>query len=299
MTSSVAWMMMGLLTGGIAVAGGLSFSTFNDGQANSAPPPLLTRVGDEIYLHVAFHDTEGRMLLSTRATDRPQLEAVKASYPGFFVLPWSLNDTPQRHVLDGGHTPLPLGTGVVLPILGQDLLGKPEGSVLTAPLIGKMQGYNQTIVLERTRGPFNRTISIGTDTLHKLAGDATTDHFALDSLFEATVVERREKVSRIRIDVQEGQVIQMRRTGFTATVALDETGERFYLRLDAEEGQRFALVENCQFARYVLLPGSYLVTNVDEEAITLSSSPTKWPQLIDRDLVAVLEISEIHRPGLT
>lgn len=261
--------------------------------ASKAPEPLLTQAGDTVLLHVAFYDNEGRLLLSTREGDRPRMEETRGTFPGFYALPPTVDDSPQRHTLRDGREPLPVDDRAVL-ALGQQLLGKPVGHVVAAPVVGRMHGYDQTTVLERTRGPFNRTLPLGTATLDKLAGGQ--DRFALDNLFEAVVVERGERVSWVRLEVEDGQALAIRNAGFRAVVDLDETGERFQLRLDADVGHQFSLNENCEFARYVLPLGSYRVTAVDEEAITLLSSPTKWPQLIDRDLAMVLEIVDIQRP---
>lgn len=303
MAISMTWAAAAIMTASLVVAGGMSLSMVQGENAllrslaaASQPPAserLLTQVGDDVLMHVSFYDNHGRLLLSTRAADRPAMEQVKATFPGLYALPFNPDDAPQRHTLDEGRRPLPLDAQAVVP-LGQGLLGKPVGYVTAVPVVGEMQGYNQTTVLERTRGPFNLTLPLSTATLDKLTGG--NDSFALDDLFEARVLERGEHVSRIRLDVHDGQVLPIRNAGFTATVRMDEPGERFFLRLDAEEGHEFALNENCQFARYVLPLGAYRVTAVDEEAITLSSSPTKWPQMIGQDLVMVFEILEIERP---
>lgn len=300
--SKILWMAAGVLLSGVVVAGGFSFSALSNAQdkpleAASATAlvdvPRVTRVGDEVRVHLALFDAQGRMLLSSRASDRAELERTQAGFPGAYALPLKTEDSLQSYVITNGSRPMYFDANSSIAI-GQELVGKPVGYVGAFPLVGRPVGYENVTTLERTRGPFNRTLTLSTATLDNLTGGDAGMHVVLDDLFEADVLERGPVVSRIRLDVRDGQVIPVRRAGFDATVLLDEAADQFHLHLDAAEGHAFALQQSCKFARYVLPPGSYRVTAVDDATLTLASSPTKWPQLIGRDLVMVLEIISIQ-----
>lgn len=294
--SSPLWLAAGALAVALAVVGEASFSAWNGARGDS--PETLTRVGDTVEVHLTFFDAQGRMLLSTRASDRPEMENASANVSGLFALPLTKADAPQRYVVKDGLRPLSLDANASL-ALGESLIGKPVGHVAAFPLVGRFQGYDQVTTLERTRGPFNRTLTLSTATLDNLTGGSTASRVLLDDLFEADVLERGPVASRIRLDVQDGQRLAVRRAGFDATVLLDEAADQFHLRLDASVGHAFSLQASCAFARYVLPPGSYRVTGVDDATLTLASSPTKWPQLIDRDLLLVLEILSIQGTQVT
>lgn len=274
--------------GGVAEAGAAPSTETVAAEAT----PRVTRVGDEALLNVRVFDTQRHLLLSTKADDVDRMNATKALLGGEFAFPALVQDAPFLHVVTNGSEPMAYGANASIPV-GESLLGKPVGHRAAFPLVGRLPAYNETLVLDRTRGPFNLSMTVSNALLAELAPMEEDGRLVFDDSLVADVVERGEAASRIVFDVKDGEELPIRKAGLKAKVSLDAEAGRFWLRLDAPPDHAFSLNQLCRFSRYVLPPGSYRVAGVDEETLTLHRSPTKWPQLMEKDLLVIIEIADI------
>lgn len=263
-------------------------------DAPAADPPL-TAVGDDIRFHHRVFDASGTLLFSSRAADRPLLEAVRANWTdGLFALP-PPGDSPSTGSVGDGRAPFPFPSGAAVPV-GQTLVGKSVGFVAAFPVVGRVTGYEETLRLERLRGPFPRTLDVSLERLAASGFDATGDEVRLDDALVGRVLARGEDALRLRFDAADGERFIVQNADLPATVEVDEATDAFSFRLDAAAGHAFALTRGCSLGRYVLEPGSYRVTAATEDDLVLERSPTRYPQFLGRDLILIVEIVEIVNP---
>jgi hypothetical protein len=272
-----AWTILGVAVAAPVVAA-FSLPAYLEGARTDD----VTRPGDEIEVHARLYDAKSRLLYSSAAADGDELARTKESFVGLFELPLVFKDSPMTYVLENFTRPVALDGNASVP-LGRALLGKPVGYVAQFPVAGRFAGFEETLDLDRTRGPFNRTVQVTNSVLRNFTASE----------------DRGPLASTIRVEVAEGDVLPVKQAGFDARVVVDEAVDRFSLILDAKPGHEFALPRGCKFMSYALPVGTYRVLAVDEDSIRLARSPTRWPQLIDRDLIIVLEIGKILGPKVT
>lgn len=271
-----------------AIAGGaLAWRVTGGGDATAVVAPH-----DTVRLHVALFDTSGRLLFSTRVADEPTLRAVAADWSGPFFVPELAQDSPMRAELGDGFAPSLVSSNITLPI-GSSLFGHGVGHKVVLPVLGRYEGYANDVVLERVRGPFNVTLATRASTLANATTSADGERIVLEGVLPARVVSRDGDAARVRLDLEDGARLPIANTTLVARVALHLGGERLSLVLDAKPGDAFSLSTACAAARTVLAPGSYVVASVDEHEIRLKHSTTRAPQLMQRELVAGLEIVSI------
>lgn len=281
----VASMVLGPVVGLAILANGSLHSWNPDGEDSD-----IIRSGDTLLVHVQIRDVQGRLLYSTRASDRDELNAVASSFDAPFLVPALDKDRPMRYQVGDGLRPEPLDNTSAL-LAAEKLLGRTVGAKVAVPVLGEFEGYTEPVKLDRNRGSFNRSWSVETTALAALTSGKDDETVVLDSVLRARVVERGPELSEVVLDVREGEELTVAQTNFTArVVGADE--DKFSLLLGTRVGHAFSLLKACEFARYVLPIGSYRVTELNETTISLARSPTKWPQLIGRDLVMVLEVVE-------
>lgn len=244
--------------------------------------------GDRAELHLRIFDAKGSLLYSTRSSDLPELNWTQQNWTGPFVVPASDLDHPTHINVTSDLRPRMLDNGTF--VFGLNLLGKKTGDILTVPVQGHFEGYDQEVTLERDRGPFNRTMPATRDALAALTTSSDGKTVQLDDAFSGTVEDLNETMAQVHITTPVGTLVRVAHTPFTATVTAAGP-DQFGLRLDGEAGKQFTLLKTCEFGRYVLPVGSYRIASVTETTITLAKSPTKWPQLIDRDLFMVFEVT--------
>lgn len=248
--------------------------------------------GDTLLVHVQIYDLQGRLLYSSRVADMPALEEVNRSFDGPFMIPQLEEDRPMRLNVSHNLRPTPLDNTSAI-ILGDQLVGKPLGHRVALPVLGTFAGQTEQVVLERMRGPFNLTMRATNALLENTTVGEADGHIVFDDLLRARIVERADTWTMFRFDVERGDILSAAQTGFTAEVVDAGSPDQFRLYLHTEPGEEFTLAGGCEFASAVLLPGSYRVTAVDEKTITLDRAPTRWPQLIGRSVVMVVEIAQI------
>lgn len=259
---------------------------------SEAADPARVEAGDRVQVNVQVFDLRGRLLYSTRVADLPELEQVKADFGGAFEVPSLTVDSPMGLNVTGDLRPLPLDNTSSI-VVGDQLVGKPIGHRIAVPVLGGFEGYVEPITIERTRGPFNLTMR-GSNAL--LANVTTTDeegYLAFDDVLRARAVERGATWTAIRFDVEPGDMLRVNQTNFTAEVTRVDSPEQFGLYFHTEVGHEFTVRSSCAFAGSLLPSGSYRVVSVDETTIGLERAPTRWPQLIGRQVVMVIEVAAI------
>lgn len=282
MSSLSPWLIAGLTAAAL-----LGFS----GGALLFRVPDLPSIqpADELRVHLAVYGGDGTILYSTKEAHRSALENAKAKGDGPFVLPEKFG--PVTLLPGNGTEPLSL-LGGKLP-LGSELFGKSVGFTTFVPLLGRVPDYTEPLRLDRIRGPFNLTMLVDEDELENLTTNEHGGAVRIDDLLTANVIERANGVARIRFDLADGQLLEVRRAGFMAEVGLSAASETFDLYLHTSPEHLFTLTQSCRVAKYVLPTGSYVVTEVNETSISLLRSPTKLPQLIGQELGVMIEVVEI------
>lgn len=259
----------------------------------SAQSPATTEIHDSIRYHYAFFDRDGRMLFSSRAEDLPEMEQTREEFEGDYTVP--------HHPPGGSPEVMPVRQGSFLGLIGDaridvgtKLLGRAVGDLVEFPVEGHFPGYEETIRLEKRRGPFDLEMNVSTEFLDNVTSHAQGESILIDDLLPATILARTDSAATIRFDVQTGDVLPVRRAGFQAEVIVDQESRQFYLLLDTQEGHKFSLSEKCKISSYVISRGSYRVVAEDMETIQLERSRMPWPQLMDRDgLTFFMEITKI------
>lgn len=255
-------------------------------------PSTAVAEGDSVAVHIRVYDAAARLLFSTAKADKSALEDVAAAFDGPFVVPPLETDSPSRADALRHAEPIRLDNTSSY-WLGDQLIGKKPGDRIGAPVVGGFQGYDQTVRLQRLRGPFPISITANASTIDALAQPGEDGRLRLDDLLPIVITARESGRATIALDVADGDRLAIRQADFVATVVREPGADVFSLVLDAEEGDTFTLLKPCKFARYVLPVGSYRVEAVTAEEIVLSQSPTRWPQVIGRPVIMVLEIDEI------
>lgn len=272
----------------LAVGAGVSRGVFDVSDAR----PDVVSEGDKVAVHLRAYDAQARLLFSTSAADKPALETVAEGFGGPFVVPPLEKDTPSEADATRLSAPVKLDNTSSF-VLGEQLIGKRLGDRFAVPVLGSFEGYTQTVRLERHRGPFPATLTASEGAIDALVQPAADGTLRLDDLLPVRILSREGGNATIALDVADGDELTVRQAGFTATTLREDGSDEFRLRLGAEAGDTFTLSKPCKFARYVLPVGSYRIDAVTDDEIVLARAVTRWPQLIDRPIVIVLEIAEI------
>jgi hypothetical protein len=247
--------------------------------------------GSVMRVHMTFYDLQGRLVFSTKKENQERMNQTSVGFEGPFVVPTSYG--PVGMIAGNGSAPERIGDNISLPF-GSDLLGAGVGRMFFTPALGAFSGYREQVSLERTRGPFNRTMLVPNEALKNLTTSEDGDRIVIDDLLEARVLQRGPENTKIQLLIQDGQQFEVRKVGFLADAQIEEETDQIYLHLRTAVGHQFSIYNGCSFGKYVLPFGSYRVESVNETHITMGRSTTKFPQLIERPLNVLFEVAEIE-----
>ncbi len=248
--------------------------------------------GDEIQFHYRLFDGRARLLYSTRADDVPELRRVQEQFDGPFALAATGEDRLQHYRVENEFRPVAFRNGTAV-AFGHAFVGARVGDRLAFPVIGQVEGYSEIVTFDRLRGPFDRTMVANRTQLEATATRTADGGYLVANLFPARVLRDEGENVTLAIDAQPGTKFPIEQPQFTGEVVPADGGERFAFRVHTTVGHAFSLFNRCEIGRYVLPTGSYRVTAVDEDSVTLERSRTRNPQLIDRDLLLMVEIVDI------
>ena len=174
------------------------------------------------------------------------------------------------------------------------LVGHRLGDIVEVPYQNASElghGWDETVTLARTWGPFPLVETVDKQTFHQRINTTTIgETFRLNFRYNATLTSETEDTVTYRILIQDGvpRAIPEMDAFLVATILPDGT---FVERIDVSVGTVFTRSNTRLFD---LEPGSYVVESVSEDDIVFKHSSLRNTELIGRGARIIAQITEVY-----